>query len=137
VRVSKKYVKRLGIEIRESTATRGRKPRKRDDNQGRDRLFDAACLAHNLPVPIHEYRWHPVRKWRFDYLFDFVAVEKVGGVWVNGHHSRGKTQLDDMARRNEAQIMGFLVLEFSPQQFEDGSAFETIRRALAAEGERA
>lgn len=103
-----------------------------------DEVFLAACRAHGLPEPVEEYLWHPKRKWRFDYLFDgWLAVERVGGVWMQGHHSRGQSQIDDMERRNEATgLFGYVVLEFTPEQFSDGSAFEMIHRVLFSEQER-
>jgi hypothetical protein len=98
-----------------------------------ERLFNAICEANGLPVPIHEFPWHPERKFRFDWLFEgWLAVERVGGVWIKGHHSRGQSQIDDMARRNEAQIMGYVVLEFPPEQFKTGEAFAVIKRALGS-----
>lgn len=107
-----------------------------DVYQGRDRLFDKLCVAHGLPEPVHEYEFATSigRKWRFDYLFDgWLAVEKQGGVWSNGHHSGGQNQIDDMEKKNHAVLMGYAVLEFTPEQFNDGSAFAFIRRVLEGE----
>lgn len=104
-----------------------------------EHLFAAACAAHGLPVPVAEYAFAERlgRKWRFDWLFDgWLAVEICGGVWTRGHHSRGQSQIDDMEKRNTAQILGYCVLEFTPQQIEDGSAFAVVREALASSEER-
>lgn len=107
-----------------------------DVREGRDALLDALCQSHGLPIPVHEYEFHPTRKWRFDLVFDgLVAVEIQGGIWKGGHHSRGKDQLDDMAKYNAAQIQGFIVLQFTPQQFQSGEAFPVIREALGLEGD--
>lgn len=54
-----------------------------------------------------------------------------GGVWIRGHHSRGQDQIDDMEKRNFSVLLGYSVLEFTPQQFEDGDAFQFIKRVLA------
>jgi hypothetical protein len=97
-------------------------------------LFDKLCEAHGLPTPIHEYQFHHTRKWRFDYLFeDWLAVEKHGGVWSAGHHSGGQNQIDDFEKQNEAVILGYSVMIFTPKQFADGSAFAVIKRALEGE----
>jgi len=112
--------------------------------KGEQRLFLAACQAHGLPEPVAEYPWGSeaprdpktgkLRKWRFDYLFSYggydVAVEIIGGVWTGGHHSGGQSQIDDMERRNEAQILEYVVLEFTREQADKGECFPTIRRAL-------
>jgi hypothetical protein len=103
--------------------------------QGIRFLFDRLCLVHGMDMPLYEFRFHPTRRWRFDYAWPEakVAAEKVGGVWTRGHHSRGRDQIDDMEKRNEAQIMGWKVLEFTPEQFNSGEAFAVIKRALSTE----
>ena len=142
MRLTEAEAVRMGIPVPPKVKNKGRE-RQRNGKSKRtkysgDPLFDRLCLLHGLPVPVHQYDgWHPERKYAFDYLFNgYVAVEKVGGVWIRGHHSRGQSQIDDMARRNDAQILGYIVLEFTPQQFDDGSAFAVIKRALASEGEQ-
>jgi hypothetical protein len=126
-----------GIEIpKERKTIRAIKRRQAAKKDAKHDAFEALCAAHGLPPPVYEYPFaeHIGRKWRFDYLFEaHVGVEQIGGVWTNGHHSRGQTQIDDMQRRNEAQLMGYVVLEFTPEQFESGEAFAVIKRALNAE----
>lgn len=101
--------------------------------KSKEDAFDALCASWGLPRPVHEYTFATEigRKWRFDHLFDgWLAVEQVGGVWTGGHHSGGKDQIDDMERRNHAVLLGYSVLEFTPQQFDDGSAFAFIKKVL-------
>ncbi len=45
-----------------------------------------------LPVPEREYKFHPTRKWLFDFAFIDVklAIETDGGIWMKGGHSSGK-----------------------------------------------
>jgi very-short-patch-repair endonuclease len=88
--------------------------------------------AADLPHPEREVRFHPTRRWRFDYAWDAakVAVEVEGGVWGGGRHVRGRGYLDDCQKYNEAQLLGWLVLRFSPEQIQDGSAINFIREAL-------
>lgn len=102
------------------------------------KLFDQLCLSHGITPPDHEYPFAKCigRKWRFDYLFDgWLAVERTGGVWIKGHHSGGQDQIDDMEKQNNAVILGYAVLEFTPEQFDDGSAFAFIKQALDAYSE--
>lgn len=63
-----------------------------------------------------EYRFHPVRKWRFDYAFPDIklAIELDGGVWISGRHNRGVGYIKDMEKLNEAAILGWHVLRFIP-----------------------
>jgi hypothetical protein len=139
MKLSREQAKMLGVDLatkphRNNSLFKNKgKARALDGIEGRDKLFDKLCVAHGLPVPVHEYRFCEGRKWRFDYLFDaWLAVEKVGGVWIKGHHSRGKDQIDDMEKFNEAVILGFSVLQFTPEQFDSGLAFAVIKRALEA-----
>ena len=68
---------------------------------------------------IPEYRFHPERLWRFDYAIPgmMVAIEIEGGVWTIGRHTRGSGFIKDMEKYNAAAIMGWKVLRYTPQQF--------------------
>ena len=68
---------------------------------------------------IPEHKFHPTRKWRFDWvLFDYkIAIEIEGGIWNNGAHVRGKHYLSDMEKYNQAQILGWKVLRYTPEQW--------------------
>lgn len=86
------------------------------------------------PDPIAEWRFSLSRKWRLDYAWpDYkVGVEVNGGVWSRGRHTRGKGYINDLEKLNEAQILGWIVLQFTPQQMKTWEAKETIERALEA-----
>ena len=77
-----------------------------------------ALLRADHPDAVAEHRFHPTRKWRFDYAIPSakVAVEIDGGVWTGGRHSRGAGQIKDMEKLNAAAIYGWRVLRFTPQQ---------------------
>lgn len=73
------------------------------------------CRAFDLPEPVAEYRFHPVRKWRFDWAWPErkIAVEVDGGVWVQGRHNRGSGYLADMEKLNAAAEAGWRVFRFA------------------------
>ena len=78
-----------------------------------------------------EYKFHPERKWRFDFLLaKGIAVEIQGGGWVHGRHSRATGMENDYEKNNEAVLLGYRILYFSTGQVKDGTAIETIKRAL-------
>lgn len=81
-----------------------------------------------------EYRFHPVRRWRFDLAFPVfkVAAEYHGGLFMKrrGGHQSVKGSMNDWEKLNEAQILGWLVLQFGPHETRSGSAMNTIERAL-------
>lgn len=89
------------------------------------------CRAAGLPLPIPEYQFHPVRKWRFDYAFVLrqLAVEIEGGIWTQGRHTRGKGFLADMAKYNAATLLGWRILRYTPDQL--GQAIHDLRVMFA------
>jgi hypothetical protein len=83
---------------------------------------------------VREYKFHPKRKWRFDYLLDpdwdsfgDVAIEIEGGIWNNGAHVRGKHYQSDMEKYREAAAMTFKVYRFSVQEVLNGTAKKFIK----------
>lgn len=74
-------------------------------------------LAEQLPVwPEREYRFHPTRKWRFDFAFveAKLAIECEGGIWQGGRHTRGAGFEKDCEKMNAAAVLGWRVLRFTP-----------------------
>ena len=61
-----------------------------------------------------EYRFHPVRLWRFDFaLPDYkTAIEIEGATWTQGRHTRGKGYQNDCEKYNAATLMGWKVLRY-------------------------
>ena len=74
-----------------------------------------ALLAADYPQPVREYRFHPTRKWRFDFAWPEarIAVEVEGGTWERGRHTRGAGYAGDCAKYNAAVLGGWRVLRFT------------------------
>jgi len=85
---------------------------------------------------VYEYRFHPVRKWRFDVAFPErrVALEIEGAVWTRGRHTRGAGFLGDMEKYNTATQMGWRVYRCTWQEVENGQAVELLKGALEVVG---
>ncbi|MDS7935650.1 DUF559 domain-containing protein [Acinetobacter sp. V91_7] len=79
-----------------------------------------------------EYKFHPKRKWRADFLITGtkILIEVEGGIWSGGRHTRGKGYLGDMEKYNEAAMMGFIVLRFSTEQVKSGVAIKQIEQLV-------
>ena len=92
--------------------------------------------ADNLPEPEREHRFHPTRRWRFDFAWpEFkVACEVEGGTWSRGRHVRGLGFQKDCTKYNEAALLGWLVIRVTAHHIETGKALVWIRRALTERG---
>lgn len=95
-------------------------------------LFTLFCQAELGREPVREHRFHPSRKWRFDYAFPElkIAIECDGGVWMGGRHNRPKGYIKDMEKFNAAAELGWVVLKFTPQQLMTTATIDTIRSTI-------
>ena len=75
-----------------------------------------------LPDPVTELIFHPKRKWRFDYAWPtrMIALEVHGGIHSGGRHTRGRGFVEDRAKMNEATLLGWTVLEVTPEHIKSG-----------------
>lgn len=98
-------------------------------NQTIARLF---FEEQHLPSPETEFRFHPERKWRFDFAWPEhkVALEVDGGIWISGGHNRGAQMLKTWEKENEAVCMGWRILRCEPKAVCLVATAELIRRAL-------
>jgi hypothetical protein len=94
-------------------------------------IVAAICRANGWPEPEAEQCLIPGRRFRCDLVWvdpHRVVVEVQGGVWLRrGGHTGGQAQIDDMFKMNELALLGFRVLQITPQQVTDG----TLSRLLA------
>jgi very-short-patch-repair endonuclease len=78
--------------------------------------FERLLLRYQLPQPIREYKFNPIRKWRFDFAWPKIklAVEIDGGTFggtkMLGNHAIGKRYQEDCIKSNAAQLDGWAVL---------------------------
>lgn len=93
-------------------------------------LADLAKLG--LPVPEREYRFDPVRKWRFDCAWPDhkLAIECDGGTWSGGRHVRGAGYQRDAEKFNAASRLGWAVFHYTGAMIRSGYAAREIAEAL-------
>jgi very-short-patch-repair endonuclease len=91
--------------------------KKRAKHQGPD-PFPLLCKSAGLGVPVKEFMFHPVRKWRVDYFFPRLglAVEVEGGIWQYGRHNRASSFIKDMEKYNALALAGIHLMRFQPKQ---------------------
>lgn len=87
--------------------------------------------AENIAV-VREFKFHPVRKWRFDFAFpeSKVGVEVEGGTFVGGRHTRGLQYEADCQKYNAATLLGWRVLRFTPHMINRGEALRDVMEVL-------
>ncbi len=107
-----------------------------------DAIFAALCRSEGLPDPVTEHRFHPVRKWRFDYAWPdhLVALEVEGGVFgykrkngtrsKTGAHSSVTGILRDIEKYSEAAALGWRILRVQPKELRTQKTIDLLRRCL-------
>lgn len=83
---------------------------------------------------VPEFRFDKVRKWRFDYAIPecMIAIEKEGGVWSGGRHTRGKGYINDMEKYTACALQGWILIRRTPDQMLTEETLSLIRKALSA-----
>lgn len=86
----------------------------------------------NIHAPEREYRFHDMRKWRFDFAWPeiMLAVEVEGGVWNQGRHTRPMGFEGDCEKYNEAAIMGWTVIRVTGKMISSGMAIKHVDKAF-------
>lgn len=105
--------------------------------------FELQCRTLGLPPPVAEHRFHPVRRWKFDYAWpaQMVALEREGVVYshVKGDHRLGGRHVSatgfkaDLEKYGTAFSLGWRVLRCLPAQIDNGQAIEWLTPILKGE----
>jgi very-short-patch-repair endonuclease len=92
-----------------------------------EETFAVHCKVYKL-TPAREFRFHPLRRWRFDFAFPDVklAVEVEGGTWAGGRHNRGAGMAEDMNKYNAATLAGWRVLRYTTEMVQSGTAIDDV-----------
>lgn len=107
------------------------------DALGRKPLLKDGCMMFikmiksSLALDVEkEYRFHPSRKWRFDYAIPSIrmAIEVEGGVWTGGRHTSSKGFLGDMEKYNEAALSGWCLIRTTPEELLTSKILDLIKR---------
>lgn len=90
------------------------------------------CKRLGIPEPVTEFRFHPTRRWRFDYAWPQhrVALEIEGGIWTGGRHTRGVGFVRDMEKYNTATVMGWKVLRCQPADIRKLPILDMVKQAI-------
>lgn len=97
-----------------------------------EEIFIVQMRAIRLPPAQREYKFHPKRRWKFDFAFPhaMVAVEIEGGTYVRGRHVRPEGFRNDAIKYSEAAILGWKVIRGDSQMVRNGALLSLVERAL-------
>lgn len=93
-----------------------------------ERTFETRWKQQGGPELVEEYRFHPVREWRFDFAIPRIltAFECEGGVHSGGRHTRGKGFTDDCIKYNEATALGWVIFRLPRALIENPDHLQLI-----------
>lgn len=95
-------------------------------------VFTVICRTDLRVECVKEHKFHPKRKWRFDYAIPEhkIAIEVEGGVWTGGRHIRAQGFLGDMEKYNTATLMGWRVFRTTPDDLYKMATIQLLKTAI-------
>ncbi|MBD5240507.1 MAG: hypothetical protein HDS59_00240 [Barnesiella sp.] len=115
------------------TPTRRKKTQPKKPQTPKSDFFTTLCRSDLKEECVKEFKFHPIRKWRFDYAIPAhkIAIEVEGGVWTGGRHTSPKGFLGDMEKYNTATLMGWRVFRTIPDELCTNATLQLLREAIA------
>ncbi len=119
----------------EQIHTKRKKTRQTKPQTPKSDFFTLLCKSDLKLDCIKEHKFHPVRRWRFDYAIPTakIAIEVEGGVWTGGRHTSPKGFLNDMEKYNTATIMGWRLLRTTPDRLCSNETLQMVRDIIAGD----
>lgn len=106
------------------------KPRK----QPKTDIFTIICKSDLKIEVVKEYKFHPTRKWRYDYAVPEykIALEVEGGVWTKGRHTRPQGFLGDIEKYNAGTLLGWRIFRVTPDELYSNKTLNLLKQAISA-----
>lgn len=110
-----------------------KKSRQRSNSPKITDVFTTICKTDLHVVCVKEFKFHPVRKWRFDYAIPEhkIALEVEGGVWTGGRHTSSVGFMKDMEKYNTATLMGWRVFRTTPDELYRLKTLNLLKTAIS------
>lgn len=119
----------------DKVSTRTKKTRQTKPQTPKTDFFTLLCRSDLKVECVKEHKFHPTRRWRFDYAIPTakIAIEVEGGVWTGGRHTSPKGFLNDMEKYNTATIMGWRLLRTTPERLCSNETLQMVRDIIAGD----
>ena len=94
--------------------------------------FELQLRAFKITGFEQQFRFHPVREWRFDFADPArkIAIEVDGGTYSGGRHVRGKGFNGDCHKINSAICLGWSVLRGDTVMVNNGELVAYLEEIL-------
>ena len=117
----------------DQTPTKRKKTQQTKPQAPKSDFFTTLCRSDWKEECVKELKFHPTRKWRFDYAIPAhkIAVEVEGGVWTGGRHTSPKGFLNDIEKYNTATLMGWRVFRTTPDELCTNATLQLLRDAIS------
>ena len=98
-------------------------------------LFTVLCRSDLNVDCVKEFKFHPKRRWRFDYAIPEyrIALEVGGGVWTGGRHTRPQGFLGYLEQYNTATLMGWRVFRMTPDDLLRTATLNLLKSAISGD----
>lgn len=110
-----------------------KKSRQKSNSAKLTDVFTTICKTDLRVECVKEFKFHPVRKWRFDYAIPKhkIALEVEGGVWTGGRHTSSVGFMKDMEKYNTATLMGWRVFRTTPDELYRLKTLNLLKTAIS------
>jgi very-short-patch-repair endonuclease len=93
-----------------------------------------ALLRQEFGQFVSEYKFHPTRKFRFDYAYPdqkiAIEIEGLTRPGQKSRHTENQGYKNDCTKYNEAAVLGWRVLRITQDMTLKASTFEMFRKIL-------
>jgi len=89
---------------------------------------DLLLLVRKFPGAVAEYRFHPTRRWRFDYAWPDIklAVEYEGIFAAKSRHTSVTGYSNDAEKYSTAAALGWCVIRVTAPMVRDGRSADLL-----------
>lgn len=110
-----------------------KKSRQKSNSAKLTDVFTTICKTDLRVECVKEFKFHPIRKWRFDYAIPDhkIALEVEGGVWTGGRHTSSVGFMKDMEKYNTATLMGWRVFRTTPDELYRLKTLNLLKTAIS------